>query len=348
MFDEVAVLTFRRAISARFSGISKAVSGTAVSAAFAVAALFAADLANAATPHAADHAQTDEAGLATLWEALWHQSGTPTRLVRWEQPVRWRLSGRNLPEHREMVLRALEAVSQETGIPFTEANAGAGDPDRADAPAAPNLRIEIVANTALENRQPCVTTLDFRTETQIDSALVQMRERDVFRCAHHEAMHVMGVRGHPAGKTVLSYFPVKVDSLLPLDRALLRAWYSPRMRPGMTPFEALPVLAQEWLALQPDPQAAAAVRDRFFADTVAAMRAYAEGTGDIPAIIRRSGKATAEGVRLGRSEMGYFLGVAYLEGATVGTPDRESALLWLERSARIGNRTALARLAGMR
>ena len=68
----------------------------------------------------------------------------------------------------------------------------------------------------------------------------------------------------------------------------------------------------------------------------------------IPAIIRRSGKATAEGVRLGRSEMGYFLGVAYLEGATVGTPDRESALLWLERSARIGNRTALARLAGMR
>jgi hypothetical protein len=246
-----------------------------------------------------------------------------------------------LPAHRDMVLRALNAVSQETGVAMIEVGSDA-------APEAVNLRIEIVANTALENRQPCVTTLDFRTETQIDSALVQMRERDVLRCAHHEAMHVMGVRGHPAGKTVLSYFPVKVDSLLPLDRALLRAWYSPRMRPGMTPFEALPVLAQEWLALQPDPLAAAAARDRFFADTVAAMRAYAEGTGDIPAIIRRSGKATAEGVRLGRSEMGYFLGVAYLEGATVGTPDRESALLWLERSARIGNRTALARLAGMR
>ncbi len=347
MFDEVAVLTFRRATPSRFSGISKAVSGTAVSAAIAVTALFAADQADAAPALAAEHAQVDEAGLATLWEALWHQSGTPTRLVRWEQPVRWRLSGRNLPAHREMVLRALAAVSQETGIPFTEANADPEDPDGADA-AAPNLRIEIVANTALENRQPCVTTLDFRTETQIDTALVQMRERDVLRCAHHEAMHVMGVRGHPAGKTVLSYFPVKVDSLLPLDRALLRAWYSPRMRPGMTPFEALPVLAQEWLALQPDPLAAAAARDRFFADTVAAMRAYAEGTGDIPAIVRRSGKATAEGVRLGRGEMGYFLGVAYLEGTTVSAPDREAALRWLERSASVGNRTAQARLAGMR
>ncbi len=288
------------------------------------------------------------AGLATLWEALWHQSGTPTRLVRWEGPVRWRLSGRNLPAHRDMVMRALNAVSQETGVPMTEA--GAPDEDGAtegDGSAA-NLRIEIVPDTALEDRQPCVTTLDFQTETRIDAARVQMRERDVYRCAHHEAMHVMGVRGHPAGHTVLSYFPVKVDALLPLDRALLRAWYSARMRPGMTPFEALPVLAGEWMALQPDAEAAARVRDRFFSDTVAEMRAYAEGRGDIPAIVRRSGKATDEGVRAGRGEMGYFLGVAYLEGATVAAPDRQAARHWLERSASAGNRTAQARLAGMR
>ena len=56
---------------------------------------------------------------------------------------------------------------------------------------------------------------------------MQMRSKDVWRCAYHEAMHVMGVRGHPAGKTVLSYFPTKVDGLLPLDKVMLRAWYSP-------------------------------------------------------------------------------------------------------------------------
>jgi len=357
MSDEVAVLTFRRVISDLFSARSSAKCSTAapaafppfafvpvalVVAAFFVAALCATGPAYAAPPLVADHpGQADEAGLATLWEALWHQSGTPTRLVRWEQPVRWRLSGRNLPAHRDMVLRALHAVSQETGVAMTEVGSDA-------APEAATLRIEIVPDTALEDRQPCVTTLDFRSETQIDGASVQMRERDVSRCAHHEAMHVMGVRGHPAGKTVLSYFPVRVDALLPLDRALLRAWYSPRMQAGMTPFEALPVLAQEWLALQPDPVAAAAVRDRFFADTVEAMRAYAEGNGDIPAIIRRSGKATPEGVRVGRGEMGYFLGVAYLEGVTVGMPDRDKARQWLERSASIGNPTAQARLAGMR
>lgn len=304
-----------------------------------IAALLAAAALAPALPAGADEvANPDTAGLATLWESLWHQSGTPTRLVRWEEPVRWRLSGRNLAVHRDIVQRALTAVGQAAGVPVTEAVEG----ERV------NLRIEIVADSALEDRQPCVTTLDFQTETRIDAARVQMRERDVLRCAHHEAMHVMGVRGHPAGHTVLSYFPVKVDGLLPLDRALLRAWYSPRMRPGMTPFEALPVLASEWQALQTDPEQAALARDRFFASTVAEMRAYAEGRGDVPAIVRRSGKATEEGVRAGRGEMGYFLGVAYLEGATVGSPDRQAALQWLERSASAGNRPAQARLGAMR
>ncbi len=288
----------------------------------------------------AEAPDTPTAALETLWESLWHQSGTPTRLVRWDTTVRWRLSGRNLPAHRDMVVRALNAVSQETGVSMAEAGDAPGE--------AVNLRIEIVPDTALEDRQPCVTMLDFRTETQIDSAVVQMRERDVYRCAHHEAMHVMGVRGHPAGKTVLSYFPVKVDGLLPLDRVMLRAWYSPRMRPGMTPFEALPVLSDEWIALQSDKVAAVRERDRFFQATIDRMQSYAEGRADVPAIVRRSGKATDDGVRAGRSEMGYFLGVAYLEGVTVPAADRRAALQWFERSASAGNRGAQARLAGMR
>ena len=34
-------------------------------------------------------------GLATLWEVLWHQSGTPTRIVRWENDIRVRIFGVN-------------------------------------------------------------------------------------------------------------------------------------------------------------------------------------------------------------------------------------------------------------
>lgn len=246
----------------------------------------------------ADH-RAGESALDTLWESLWHQSGVPTRVVRWEGEIRMRLSGVNAGAHRETVLQALRAVTQEAGVRLVDVTGQAG--------ALANLQVEITPDTAMEDRQPCATTLEFRHESRIDAAVVRMRGRDVWRCAHHEAMHVMGVRGHPAGATVLSYFPLQVNALLPLDRVMLRAWYSSRMRGGMSPLEALQVLADEWVATQTDRAAALQARDRFFAATVAQMHAYASGRGDIPAIVRRSGKATEEGIRAGRQEMSGFL-----------------------------------------
>ena len=282
-----------------------------------------------------------EQGLATLWEVLWHQSGTPTRVVRWESDIRVRITGIELETHRDYTLKALQGVAAEAGVKLIDVS------DRSDAARVANLTVEITPNTALEDNQPCATFLDFRTETRIDAATIQMRARDAWRCAWHEAMHVMGVRGHPAGKTVLSYFPWKVDGLLPLDKVMLRAWYSPRMVAGMTPFEALPVLAEELLSGQPDRQAAVQVRDRFYATTIEQMHAYASGAGDVPTIVKRSGKFTADGVRHGRSEMSFFLGVAYQEGATVA-PDEFQAKHWFERAASAGNRRAQARLGATR
>jgi hypothetical protein len=278
-----------------------------------------------------------EQGLATLWEVLWHQSGTPTRIVRWENDIRLRLKGVDAAQHREYVMKALTAVTDEARVRLIDVTDQPGE--------FANLTVEITPDTALEDNQPCVTYLDFRSEAKVDTATIQMRSKDTWRCAYHEAMHLMGVRGHPAGKTVLSYFPWKVDNLLPLDRVMLRAWYSPRMKGGMTPFEALPILADELIATAPDKAAASATRDRFFASTVDQMQAYAAGRGDIPAIVKRSGKATEDGIRHGRSEMSYFLGVAYFEGTTV-RPDQKQALTWFERAASAGNRRAQSYLAG--
>ncbi|HYF19422.1 MAG TPA: hypothetical protein VEA40_16270, partial [Ramlibacter sp.] len=245
----------------------------------------------------------------------------------------------DLAQHREYVTRALRTVTEEAGVRLI---------DVTDHPSeSANLTVEITPDSALEDNQPCVTYLDFRVEAKVDTASIQMRSKDTWRCAYHEAMHLMGVRGHPAGKTVLSYFPWKVDALMPLDRVMLRAWYSPRMKGGMTPFEALPVLADEYIATLPDKPAAMQVRDRFFAATIEQMQAYAQGRGDIPAIVKRSGKSTDDGVRHGRTEMSYFLGVAYFEGATV-QPDPNQALRWFERAANAGNRRAQQRLAGPR
>jgi hypothetical protein len=285
------------------------------------------------------YAQADEfeQGLGTMWEVLWHQSGTPTRLVRWEQEMRVRIFGVNLAAHKQHTLKAMADVAAEAGLRIVDVS------DRPDAAQVANVSIEITPDHMLEENQPCVTFLNFQTETRIDSAAMQMRNRDAFRCAYHEAMHVMGVRGHPGGKTVLSYFPTKVDGLLPLDRAMLRAWYSPRIRGGMTPFEVLPILADELVALMPDPVKAGQQRDRYFARVIDQMQAFADGNGDIPMIVKRSGKATNDGIRFGRMEMSYFLGIAYLEGVTV-PQDPTQAVRWLQRAANLGSRTAQARL----
>jgi hypothetical protein len=284
-------------------------------------------------------ADETEQGLATLWEVLWHQSGTPTRVVRWEQDIKVRLSGSNLPPHREHILTALRTVTQEAGVKLIDVS------NRPEEPA--NLTVEVVADNALEDNQPCVTFLNFNSETRIESAGVQLRGKDAWRCAYHEAMHVMGVRGHPAGKTVLSYFPWRVDGLLPLDRVMLRAWYSPRMRGGMTPFEALPVLADELVATADNKDEALLTRDRFLVSTIQQAQLYASGKGDIPAVVKRSGKSTEEGIRYGRREMSYFLGIAYLEGASVA-PDRGQAVKWLQQAADQGNRPAQVRLSSGR
>jgi len=283
--------------------------------------------------------QSDEfdQGMNTMWEVLWHQSGTPTRLVRWEQDIKVRIYGVNLSQHKQHTLQALVDAATEAGVKVTDVSG------RPDAAQLANVSIEIVPDNLLEDNQPCVTFLNFQTETRIDSAAMQMRSRDAWRCAYHESMHVMGVRGHPAGKTVLSYFPGKVDGLLPLDKVMLHAWYSPRMRGGMTPFEVLPVLADELVASVPDKERASAARDRFFHNTIDQMQAFADGQGDVPMIVKRSGKSTTEGIRFGRMEMSYFLGIAYLEGSTV-PQDSTQAVRWLQRAATLGSRTAQARL----
>jgi TPR repeat protein len=157
-------------------------------------------------------------------------------------------------------------------------------------------------------------------------------------------MHVMGVRGHPEGNTVLSYFATQVEGLTPLDKAMLRAWYSPRAHGGMTPFEMLPILADELVKILPDKQQAMRERDRFLARTVHDMEAFAQGKGDVPMIVKKCGKVTDIGVRYGRTEMSYFLGMAYLEGTSVGK-DNAQAVQWLQRAAGEGSRSAQAMLA---
>jgi hypothetical protein len=299
---------------------------------------FAALLAAAVFSPCLAHADEFDTGMNTLWEVLWHQSGTPTRLVRWEKKeLKVRVSGVNLAAHKQHTLQALRDVAGEAGLRVT---------DVSDQPAQQaDVSIEITPDNTLSDNEPCQTRLHFETETRLDTVDMQMRDSEARRCAYHESMHVMGVRGHPEGQTVLSYFTSQTEGLMPLDKVMLHAWYSPRTRGGMTPFEVLPVLADELVAILPNKQQAAQSRDRFLATTVEQMQAFADGRGDIPTIIKRSGKATELGIRFGRMEMSYFLGVAYQKGASV-PQDPAQAMRWLQRAVSLGSRTAQASLMG--
>ena len=294
-------------------------------------------LAFAAVFPAVSRADAFDQGMDTLWEVLWHQSGTATRLVRWEQDIKVRVHGTNVAAHKAHVLKALNDVAAEAHVKVTDVS------DAPDAAQQANVSIEIVPDSQLSENQPCETRLNFATETRLDSVTTQMREGDESRCAYHEAMHMMGVRGHPEGATVLSYFATQVEGLQPLDKAMLRAWYSPRARGGMTPFEMLPILADQLVAILPDKVQAQQSRDRYLARTVHEMEAFAQGQGDIPMIVKKSGKSTEQGIRYGRMEMSYFLGVAYQQGASV-TKDSTQAVSWLQRAANLGSRPALAQL----
>jgi hypothetical protein len=280
---------------------------------------------------------TFEQGMNTLWEVLWHQSGTATRVVRWEQDIQVRVSGVNLPAHKAHVLKALGDVAAEAGVKVIDVS------DQPDAATVANVTIEITPDDQLSAQQPCETRLVFGSETKIDAVHSRMREGEEWRCAYHESMHMMGVRGHPEGATVLSYFTRQVEGLMPLDKAMLHAWYSPRAHGGMTPFEMLPILADELVAIMPNQQKAKQSRDRFLARTVHEMEAFANGQGDVPMIVKLCGKSTGDGIRYGRMEMSYFLGIAYLDGVSV-PKDETYAAQWLQRAATLGSRSAQARL----
>jgi hypothetical protein len=285
------------------------------------------------SPCFAQQADPFDDGMQTLWEVLWHQSGTATRLVRWEQDIKVRVYGVHAAQHRAHTLQALHAAADIAGVKVIDVT------DAPDAASQANVSIEITPDNALDDSQPCETRLNFASETRIDSVTMQMRDGEERRCAYHESMHVMGVRGHPGGDTVLSYFASQVEGLQPLDKVMLRAWYSPRAQGGMTPFEVLPILADELVAIMPDQGKAQQQRDRFLARTVDQMQAFADGKGDIPTIVKECGKSSAEGIRFGRMEMGYFLGLAYREGVSV-KQDPALAARWLQRAATLGSRSA--------
>ncbi|WP_332775605.1 tetratricopeptide repeat protein [Polaromonas sp.] len=278
------------------------------------------------------HADKLDDDLQTVWESLWDQRGTPQLLARWEHQVRFRIFGADAARHREHIIRALEAAGQATRLRMINVS------DDPDAEKTATLDIEIVKDHELQDNEACFMRPLKATNQAFDKVQVRMRSQSAWSCTFHEVMHAMGIPGHPSGKTVLSYFPYRRDTLMDLDKLMLAAWYSPAMPRRATPFEALVVLS-EAVARQPDlglPASEAQSRAKAFTlATLKEMESFASGTGEIPAIVKRSGKASSAYMDEARRAIGFFIGGAYLQG-TIAAKDAPTAAQWFKRTAELG------------
>src|ERR1700709_288308 len=96
------------------------------------------------SPSVAQQADSFDQGMETLWEVLWHQSGTATRLVRWEQDIKVRVYGVHAPQHRAPRVDALPAAAEGAGVKVIDVS------DAPDAASQANVSIEITADNSLD------------------------------------------------------------------------------------------------------------------------------------------------------------------------------------------------------
>lgn len=279
----------------------------------------------------AAHADKLDDNLQTVWESLWDERGTPRNLLRWDKPLTYTITGHEVDRHREHIQKAMRDAAQATQLQITvivtPAEIGGGA----------LLTFEIVKNDGLPETMPC-TTYPQWTNWALTKVVVKMQSKGAWRCTFHEVMHAMGILGHPSGKTVLSYFAFQRDEFLPLDQLLLKAWYDPHLKKGSTPLEAL-VSLSDAVAKQADlgvPAEVASERARLFnLAAVEQVKALAMGTGEVPTIVKRSGRASTQFMGAARPLTAYFVAQAYLRG-TIVARDAAAASGWFKLSAQNG------------
>jgi hypothetical protein len=173
--------------------------------------------------------------LNTVWEVFWQQQGYVQSVSKWREPIRVSVSGTGSQRHRPFVLAQLGRVARSAGIELGEA--------QPDGPPA-NFEVEIIADdlTRVGFYFACRTLRTPRVGV-IQHVKITAEERALQRCMLHEAMHAVGIPGHPRGASILSYYRGS-DKLTSTDELLLRVWYSDELKPGMYALPALAVFAR--------------------------------------------------------------------------------------------------------
>lgn len=282
-----------------------------------------------------------ERAFDVIYETQWQQSGILDGVKRWPArqdkvltfTINVGASSSNADRARSALARVLAVLD------MTTRELVAGD-------ETAQIQFDIRRFAPEELLQHACYAQSTSSGGQLSRVKLVLNEPSTYWCVLHELMHAMGLPGHPQGDTVLSYFEGNRLSLKPIDEFLLRAWYTDGIKPGMSPLVAVRIINRMWIeqSLAPQEQARAALVERqWYERTIAGLEAFANGAGEPPLILFRSGKLNATGMKMGQMNVQSILGFSYFNGLSVAQ-DRIKGAGYMLKAAQNGNRNAVANL----
>jgi hypothetical protein len=291
----------------------------------AFAALLAVSLAAATAEARADPRELRET-LGVVWEVFWQQQGYLQYVSKWTGPIRVKFSGPSSPAQRKYALETLQRVARVGGIEVSEAS---------DATGPANLELEIVRDFPRAGFYMACRAFRTPPNGVIRHAKISVDESSLRRCLLHEAMHAMGLPGHPRAGSILSYYRDS-EQLTATDEFMLKVWYTEEVKPGMLPLPALRIFARRLVEALPAGEArieGERVAAQFMSETLQQLESFALGAGEPPRLVFRSSTATPSGLERGRTEAQFLVGMAYSFGHATAIDHARGATFFARAAA---------------
>ena len=162
---------------------------------------------------------------------------TGEQLTRWDGPIRLQVSGAQADTYRQEVWAQLRMAAGLAGLSIEESDAGGEDPNFVVL-FAPTKNFPVN-----ERYAPCRAGVRSANGVLFHILIqISVAEKNwVKPCIAHEIAHSFGLFGHsPRVPSVLSPIHGETD-FTDWDEMLLGALYDPRLLPGMSKAEAMPV-----------------------------------------------------------------------------------------------------------
>ncbi len=156
------------------------------------------------------------------------------RIVKWNRPIRAKLTGVHSEKYRPVVEAQLRRAAELTGLSIRVLA-----PEQSPA----NYEVEFLSDEGFIVRNdfvPCLVTLT-RDDAVIKHAKIQisvLKEEKIEECIAHEIMHSFGLRYHSAIVTSVLSPAHGEEDFTPWDEMMLQTLYDSRLQFDMTPEKA--------------------------------------------------------------------------------------------------------------